>query len=67
MAEIFLVREDVFNARAAAEAVLENFKDNPELTTNASETLERIKLIEKEKNRIKVDTSKTIILDKGGQ
>jgi TolA-binding protein len=64
LSEIFMVKNDVFNARAAAEAVAENFKDNNDLLKLAEEKLIKISLIEKDQNRIKVDTSKILILEK---
>lgn len=53
MTDIYLARDDVFNARAAVEAVLENFKSDNEIILEAEQKLALVKAKESEVNRIK--------------
>ncbi|MDF1696430.1 MAG: tetratricopeptide repeat protein [Saprospiraceae bacterium] len=55
LADIYIENGDLLNARAAAEAVAENFKDDEELLKIANATLVRITQKEQESNRIKIE------------
>ncbi len=67
LSDIYVIKEDIFNARAAVEAVLENFSDNQDLTKEANEKLAAIKEMESISNRIKDEENDQIIeLDNGG-
>ena len=52
LSDILVAKEDFFNARAALEAVIDNFTDDPELVTMAQEKVEKINTEEKKRNRI---------------
>jgi tetratricopeptide (TPR) repeat protein len=60
--DIMLDRLDLFNARAALEAVLENFPESDELTSQAQTRLDVVKAKEAEMTRIENETN-TIQLD----
>ncbi|GLR15490.1 hypothetical protein GCM10007940_01050 [Portibacter lacus] len=62
LSDIMIKKDDLFNAKAAIEAVIENFPESEELTTEAKKKLEIIIRKEKEANRIE-DTTETIKLD----
>ena len=53
MSDIYVNRSDLLNARAAIEAVIENFKDDNSITTLATEKLKNVEKLEAENNRIK--------------
>lgn len=53
LSDIYVDRSDLFNARAALEAVIENFPDDKELITIANDKLKVVEQLEKQKNRIK--------------
>jgi tetratricopeptide (TPR) repeat protein len=53
LSDIYVDRSDLFNARAALEAVIENFPDDTELITTANDKLKIVEQLEKQKNRIK--------------
>ena len=55
LSDIYLQRNDLLNARAAAEAVAENFKEDEGLLATAREKIEIIAQKEEEKNRIKLE------------
>lgn len=57
-ADIMLDRVDLFNARAALEAVLENFPESEELSRLATERLEQVSLREAEMTRLENDTTR---------
>jgi len=66
LSEIYLEKEDALNARAAAEAVLENYKENPDIITQGENILARIEVFEKQNNRVlDNNTQPTIELDNG--
>jgi TolA-binding protein len=48
LSDILMAKEDVFNAKAALEAVIENFQENEEILKTAKEKLENIKASENE-------------------
>ncbi len=53
LSDIYVGRKDLINARAALEAVIENFNDDPSLVNIAKEKLAIVEKIELEQNRIK--------------
>jgi len=53
MSDIYVDRKDLFNARAALEAVIENFPDDADLQTAAKDKLKKVETLEQQKNRIK--------------
>lgn len=53
LSDIYVDRSDLFNARAALEAVIENFPDDKDLITVANDKLKVVEQLEKQKNRIK--------------
>lgn len=63
LTHIYLDRKDTFNARAAAEAVIENFKEDEDLLKEAQAQLKLVEEVEKEKNRIKPSHKDTDILE----
>ena len=53
LSDIYVDRSDLFNARAALEAVVENFPEDKDLLTIANDKLKVIEQLEKQKSRIK--------------
>lgn len=53
IADIYYQKEDLLNARAAVEAVLENFVEDADIIKIANEKLNKIKVKEAETNRLK--------------
>lgn len=53
MSDIYYSREDLLNARAAIEAVIENFTEDNSIVIMANEKLNRIKVKEASNNRVK--------------
>ena len=51
-ADVLVASKDLFNARAALEAVLENFTDNAEITSMAAEKLSKVKEAEEQNSRL---------------
>ena len=66
MSDIYVSREDLLNARAAIEAVLENFKDDASITEIASAKLKQIEKLEAESNRIKPPSNGLLELQNPG-
>lgn len=67
MSDIFIKKNDLLNARAAVEAVIENFKDDATLTQEANTKLAEIKALEEASNRIKTENADgTLQLDTTG-
>ena len=62
ISDIFMNKKDIFNAKAALEAVLENFSESEELTSEANKKLKIVLEEEVKLNRIE-DTDTTIKLD----
>ena len=52
MSEIFVSQEDLFNARAALEAVLENYKEDKNIIKDVNKKLDNIKTLEDKNSRI---------------
>ena len=58
----------MLNARAAVEAVLENFKDDQKLVIEANEKMTNIQIKESEANRIRIENKDgTLQLDTTGE
>lgn len=69
LTDIYLDRNDTFNARAATEAVIENFKDDESLLQEAYVRLKKVEDAENDKNRIKPvnrDSDTLELLPSGG-
>lgn len=67
-AEILIQQGDVFNARAAVEAVIDNFAGDPEIMTESNALLTKIKNLESKNTRIdKSPQSGELELDFGNQ
>lgn len=64
--DIFIKKGDYLNARAALEAVRDNFKDNEDLYNISIEKLQKLKLIEEKNNRVKNPNSELLELDTNG-
>ena len=69
LSDIYIKNGDIFNARAATEAVVENFSSDKDLLSEANQKLNKIKTLEKNQSRIKtksnsdqleLDTTETI-------
>lgn len=69
MSDIYVKNNDLINARAALEAVIENFKEDTSILTIAQSKLALVKNLEANKNRIKPKTSNLLELQNpnGGQ
>lgn len=67
LADIYIDRGDLLNARAAVEAIIENFKSDPDLSKDAQAKLTIISQKEQAANRIKIDNPDgTLELDTTG-
>jgi tetratricopeptide (TPR) repeat protein len=64
LSDIYIGKNDLLNARAAIEAVLDNFKDDPTLISQANIKLEALKILETNANRVKPTTNKLDLLPK---
>ncbi|HMV24556.1 MAG TPA: hypothetical protein PKA71_09520, partial [Saprospiraceae bacterium] len=62
LSDINVERGDLLNARAALEAVLENYSNDAELVKMAQQKLSDLEKKEQGKNRIKNDTGKNFEL-----
>ena len=62
MSDIYVSKKDFFNARAALEAVVENFKDDAALIATAQEKLKSLEALEKQNSRIKNVSGTTLEL-----
>ncbi len=66
LTEIYLVKNDLINARAATEAVIENFKEDPNIIEDAKNKLRQVEIREDVQNRIsKEDENEMLLLEKG--
>ncbi|MBK9734286.1 MAG: tetratricopeptide repeat protein [Saprospiraceae bacterium] len=63
MSDIYILNKDLFNARAAIEAVLENFSDDTDLISIATAKLKTIEILEQQNNRIKPISKNMLELD----
>lgn len=61
ISDIYMDNGDMLNARAAVEAVIENFKSDADLTSEAQTKLARIEEIENKNNRIRPEQSDDIM------
>lgn len=66
LSDIYVEKKDLFNARAALEAVLENFPEDQELQNTAKTKLKSIEELEKQKNRIKAPSNNLMEFHSGG-
>ena len=57
LSDIYIKNGDLFNARAATEAVVENFSSDNTLLTEANKKLQKIKSLESEQSRIKTNAN----------
>jgi tetratricopeptide (TPR) repeat protein len=67
LSDIYIQRNDLLNARAAVEAIVENFKDDDELLKAAETKLKQIATIEQQKNRIKATPKNSLELSPSGK
>lgn len=63
LADIYMDKEDLINARAALEAVVDNFSNDEVLIKEANQKLSILETLEKEANRIKVDDPNLLEFD----
>ena len=57
LSDIYIKNGDIFNARAATEAVVENFSSDKDLLSEANQKLNKIKTLEKNQSRIKTKSN----------
>lgn len=57
LSDIYINKDDLFNARAATEAVVENFSSDKDLLAEANEKLSKIKVLENKQSRIKANSN----------
>jgi len=66
MSDIYIKKDDLYNARAATEAVVENFKKNEEILAEANKKLAEIKILEDQNSRIQEEEEDGLLkLDNG--
>lgn len=63
LSDIYSQRDDLLNAKAALEALIDNYKENPEILAEAETRLRRIEAQISESNRIKVVDDTILELD----
>ncbi|KXK36903.1 MAG: Tetratricopeptide repeat protein [Bacteroidetes bacterium OLB9] len=63
LSNIYVERNDLFNARAALEVIIEHFPDNEELKKEASEQLIIVEQLEKQNSRIKPGSKDSPMLE----
>ena len=63
LSDIYVDKKDLFNARAALEAIIENFKDDTVLLNEAQSRLDQISQLEQHKSRIKQGNEESKILE----
>jgi len=56
LSDIFVEKNDLFNAKAALEAVLENYKEDPEITRNAQDKLTAVNKKQQNSSKLKPDS-----------
>ncbi len=66
LSDIYIDKKDLFNARAALEAVIENFPEDQDLQSIAKTKLKAVEDIEKQKNRIKAPANNLMEFLPGG-
>jgi TolA-binding protein len=66
LSDIYIDKKDLFNGRAALEAVIENFPEDQELQTTAKTKLKAIEELEKQKTRIKTPSNNLMEFHSGG-
>ena len=67
LSDIYTDRKDLFNARAALEAILENFPDDKDLKEEASAKLKKVEELEKSGSRIKSTGNQLELINRNGQ
>ncbi len=66
LSDILVAKDDLFNAKAALEAVLDNFADDAELAAIAERKFKEIEALEKTRSRISNESSNNLVpLDNG--
>ncbi len=63
LSDIYVDKKDLFNARAALEAIIENFKDDTALLHEAQSRLDQISQLEQGKSRIKQGSEESNMLE----
>ncbi len=58
LSDIFVDKNDLFNARAALEAVLEQYKEDPQITKTAQDKLDIVKRKQQTSSKLRPDTLK---------
>ncbi len=66
LSDIYINKNDLINARAAIEAVLENFKDDASLQKDAKQKLIDLEVKEGNANRVKINNPNLLELDSTG-
>ncbi len=61
LSDIYVVKEDLFNAQAALEALIENFKSNEEILNTAQSKLEQVQAMAADQNRLKEQNTNGLI------
>lgn len=64
--DVYLNKNDLFNARAVVEAVIENYDGNEEIIAQANEKLKVIETREAEENRVKPEQGAQLEMDTTG-
>lgn len=63
LSDIYILKDDLINARAAIEAVIENFGDDEELSVLANQRMASLQTKESDASRIKNDNTELLELD----
>jgi tetratricopeptide (TPR) repeat protein len=61
LSDIYIGKNDLFNARAALEAVIEHFKEDATLTETAKVKLKALEIKEQESNRLKLNNNSGVL------
>lgn len=59
LSDIFVEKNDLFNARAVLEAVIEKYKEDPDITRNAQDKLAAVVKKQQNSNKLKPDSLRT--------
>ena len=62
LSDIAVEKNDLFNAKAPLEAVIENFQGDPTITQEAQQKLDHIRVLEQQQSRIRQDTGQILEL-----
>ncbi|HRO74306.1 MAG TPA: hypothetical protein PK611_11580, partial [Saprospiraceae bacterium] len=63
LSDIYVDKADLFNARAALEAIIENFQGDKELISEAQNRLDIVGKMEEQKSRIKPNIKESSVLE----